>query len=421
MPTSPPFLSQRARRLVDAPLISSYIYEHFARLEQAYDAETRRDGYVGLCVAENRLMWAELSARLAAVSSPPHRVLGYDAMIGAWAVRERIAELLSDRICRRPIRPEHVALLAGAGSVLELLFYAIGDPGDGVLIPTPSYAGFWNDLGARNGLKIITVPTHSANGFELTEASLDRALAEASCPVRALLYTNPDNPLGRVQSRAQVERVLAWAERNGLHVVFDEIYALSTFGSQPFTSVASLRPMLGDRAHVVWAFSKDFGASGLRSGVLVTENELVMQTVDALSYFSACSGHTQHLLAEIVSDRPWLDDYLATHVARLRQTYAEVTAVLERFRVPFLPANSGIFVVCDLRGYLDSPTAEAESALWQRLLDDANVNLTPGSACRIDEPGFFRLCWATSPRAATMAGVERLGRTLATIKASGSA
>ena len=50
----------------------------------------------------------------------------------------------------------------------------------------------------------------------------------------------------------------SWAESAGVHLVFDEIYALSVFGEAPFQSVASLRPELGPRVHIVWAFSKDF-------------------------------------------------------------------------------------------------------------------------------------------------------------------
>ena len=73
-------------------------------------------------------------------------------------------------------------------------------------------------------------------------------------------------------------------------MVFDEVYALSVFGERAFTSGASLRQSMGERVHVVWAFSKDFGASGLRCGVLVSENEAVLAAVDSLAYWACCSG-----------------------------------------------------------------------------------------------------------------------------------
>ena len=162
----------------------------------------------------------------------------------------------------RRFAPEQIAVLAGAGTVLENLFYALADPGDAILVPTPSYAGFWVDLETRADLNIVPVPCSSSDGFRLTTERLDAALAGAERPVKALLFTNPDNPLGRIASAEDIGRIVDWAEARNIHVVFDEIYALSVFGETPFTSVAALRPSLGDHVHIVWAFSKDFGASG---------------------------------------------------------------------------------------------------------------------------------------------------------------
>src|SRR5690606_9617068 len=127
-------------------------------------------------------------------------------------------------------------VVAGAGAVLELLFFAICDPGDGVLVPTPSYAGFWADLETRDELTIVPVHRQSADEFRLTTEALDRALAEAGRPVKALLLTTPDNPLGRVYSAAELNEILAWAERAEIHVVVDEVYALSVFGRRAFVS-----------------------------------------------------------------------------------------------------------------------------------------------------------------------------------------
>jgi aspartate/methionine/tyrosine aminotransferase len=281
-----------------------------------------------------------------------------------------------------------------------------------VLVPTPSYAGFWADLETRDALTIVPVERRSTDGFRLDPDALDRAVARAGRPVKALLFTSPDNPLGRVYEPREIEEVLAWGEQAGIHVVLDEIYALSVFGSRPFVSGASLRPSLGARTHVVWAFSKDFGASGLRCGVLVSENEAVLRAVDGLAYWAACSGHTQHLLKEIVSDTPWVDGYVAETRHRLRASYERVTSALTEHGIPFVPAGGGIFVLVDARGFLHDASREAEHRLWRRMLDEADVNLTPGSACRIAEHGFFRLCYAAEPIERVVAGIERVSRVL---------
>jgi aspartate/methionine/tyrosine aminotransferase len=406
-------LSRRARALVESPPLARYILEHFARAGEPWDGAARPDGYIALCIAENKLLADDLVAVLARYADRvPGAALGYDMMIGSLPFRERLAAYMSRAFLGREVGAEQVAVLAGAGSVLELLFYALADEGEGVLVPTPSYAGFWPDLETRDALRIVPVHCPSVGGFPLTTAALDAAMDAAGVPVRALLFTTPNNPLGRVYTRAELLEILAWGERRAIHVVFDEIYALSVFGERPFVSAASLRPSLGERVHIVWAFSKDFGASGLRCGVLVSENAQVVQAVDQLAYWCACSGHTQHLLAELVADTPVVDAWVDRMRAALRDACARVTRGLDALRIPYVPAEAGFFLVCDLRRFLAAPTWEAEHALWLRLLDEANVNITPGEACRIAEPGFFRLCYAAVPGEALDVALRRVGAVL---------
>ncbi len=406
-------LSKRGMRLAANAPLPEYVQENFARVDSSYDPVTHPEGFIPLSVAENRLVKELLIERLAAVRDVPPKVLAYDSMIGSLEFRERLARFLGRRVLERSIGPEQVAVLAGAGSVLEILFHCLADPGDGVLVPTPSYAGFWADLETRDELKIVPVPTESAEGFRLTPAHLDRALETADRPVKVLLFTSPNNPLGTVYSPAEVEQVLGWARDARIHVVLDEIYALSVHGESEFTSGARLTEELGDSVHVVWAFSKDFGASGLRCGVLVSENQELLKAVDGLAYWACCSGHTQRLLGAMIADDAWVDDYLARSRAALGESYRATTAALDREGIPYLPAAAGFFLMCDFRGFLEEPTWEAEDALWRRLLEEANVNLTPGKACRCPEPGWLRLCFASRPAETVVAGIRRVGALLA--------
>ncbi len=412
-PGGGPGLSTRGQGLLAGAPMPPYLYAHFERVEDAYDAATNPDGYIGLSVAENKLVWDLVGPRL---TEPrvhlPHQAICYDEMIGSEVFRARLGEFMGSKFLGRTFEPANIAVLAGAGSVLEILFYVLADPGEAVLVPTPSYSGFWADLETRNELHIIPVHTSSASGFRLDTELLDRTLAEADRPVRALLYTNPSNPTGAVASAEEIEQVISWAETNDLHLVLDEVYALSIHGRTQFVSGATLRPSLGDNIHVVWAFSKDFGSSGLRCGVLVTENEFVMQAVDALAYWAVVSGDTQHVLGEMIADERWVNTYLAEMQEGLRRACASVTAALDDAGIDYMPPEGGYFLLCDLREHLDEPTWEAEERLWRRLLEEANVNITPGAACRNSEPGFMRICFAAASTEAAVEAVRRLGKVL---------
>jgi aspartate/methionine/tyrosine aminotransferase len=406
-----PRLSQRGQALADDPVIPEYLREHFAGSSAPHEATIRPDGYIPLCIAENKLEAGRLARALATYEVGPE-AFGYDSMIGSQAFREALADFMASRFLVRRFDAGQIAVLAGAGSVLELMFHALCDAGEGVLVPTPSYAGFWLDLETRDALEIVPVHAASDDGFRMTIEKLEHSLATARCKVRALLFTSPNNPMGWVYSREEIEGIVNWARSKGLHLVMDEIYALSVFGEAKFTSVASLAPRLGEDVHIVWAFSKDFGASGLRCGVLVSENQALIRAVDGLSYWAAVSGHTQSLLAQFIADEAAVNEFLEASRRSLAGAYRQVERGLEDLGIPFYAAQAAFFVLCDLRTWLSQPTWEAEHALWRRIVDEVGVNLTPGSACRVAEPGFFRLCFAGVDGETLDEAFRRLARVL---------
>ena len=109
-----------------------------------------------MCIAENKLDNESLVAQLAQYEVPA-RVLGNDAMTGNLEFRERLAAFMGRRFLGQNFTADQPVVLAGAGRVLEMLCYVICDPGDGVLVPTPNYAGFWPDLETRDALNIVPV------------------------------------------------------------------------------------------------------------------------------------------------------------------------------------------------------------------------------------------------------------------------
>lgn len=404
-------LSKRATKLAADSRLEEYITAHFDRVDDLWHPDANPDGYIPMAIAENKLVWDLLEPRFARCRDLEHPSIGYDEMRGSLEFRRSLARFLGRTLFGDAVTPETLAIVNGAGSALELTFWALCDPGDGVLVPTPSYQGFWMDLETRDDVTVVPVHTQSADGFELTPALLDAAIANAGRPVKALLYTNPNNPIGRVDPPEKVDELLSWAERRGVHLVVDEIFALSNFGGDEFVSAARLRPDLGDWLHLIWAFSKDFAASGLRSGVIYTHNEMLHRTIDELAYWQSTSGDTQSLLRQVIADDRWVDGFLDENRRRLADAYGAVTAVFDRHGIRHVPGGAGFFFLLDVREFLTEATWEAEDALWRRLLE-ANVNVTPGSACRNAEPGFLRVVFTSMPVEASIAGAERIATLL---------
>ncbi len=387
-----------------------YIETHFERSDDAWHPETNPDGYIALCIAENKLMFDVLGPKMARCRRLDPESMGYDSMIGSSDFRSAVAAFLSRTFIGGDVDAEHLAVLNGVGSVLELLFYVLCDPGDGVLVPTPSYTGFWPDLETRDQVRIVPVDTTSDEGFRFSVAQLDEAVARADRPVKAMLFTNPNNPLGQIHDDDEVRTIISWARSRCIHLVLDEIYALSTFGDRRFRSGASLVEELGDLLHVVWGFSKDFSMSGFRSAVLYSENADVLKAIDGLAYWASTSRDTQSMLRQLLSDEAWIDEFLAENRRRLRASYDAVTTTLDAYGVVHLPAEAGLFFLVDVRPMMRDLSWESEDEVWRTLVDDHGVNLTPGIECHNAEPGFLRLVFSAVSIDAAVEGAHRIGR-----------
>lgn len=368
--------------------------------------------------------------RIHQVTSFPTWVMNYGGFKGSLQLQTAFAGLLNRTFVKEPIlKPENFCLLSGCTGIFDNLFYCLADEGESVLIPAPYYPAFDNDLEAKD--KLLPTP------FFLNESDianqLDTLAVEKQSegkPVRALLLTNPNNPMGTIYSEETVVEMLRWCLKNKVHYVSDEIYALSVYkkhaeanDGSSFTSALKLAQHLVSKGefsqeqvdlyvHLVYGMSKDWCASGLRVGLLYTRNQPLHQALMSLAGFSGISNHTQHILSEILSDEEWTADFISQNTKLLEASYDAVTENLNQANIPFTPAAAGMFVWIDLSAYLPENTWEGEAKLWERVCDECKVILTPGSACHAAAPGFFRLCFAWVPKEALIQAVSRIEKEL---------
>lgn len=341
------------------------------------------------------------------------------------------------------VDPDDLCISAGCGAILDNLFLTITSPGDGVLIPAPYYPAFDNDLRVRNGTRALPVNGDSADALP-TPSQLESAIAKAAtegCEVKALLLTNPSNPLGIVYSRAELTAAMTWALDKGLHVVVDEVYASSVFAtaaaqssssssSSSFVSSLALEASLPaaskckceTRLHLVYGLSKDFCASGYRVGVLRTRNKAIIRAMDNVAYFCTVPGPMQYAVAEMLEDKDWVDGYLELNAKNLAESHATLSGALADAGVPVVAATAGMFVWIDLGKWLKERTFEEESRLWTACFENPKCKLvmTPGRDCKHDVPGCFRMCFAAVKREALPVAAKRLAAMLSEFKSSSS-
>ena len=427
------FSSKYSKRGVDAvSLLPTYLAD--ARAVERYDATTCPQGALQLSVAENQMLEDLLVPALTEFSTAQHPfaadLIYYQPTQGRPALREAFARYLERLLQISPLHPKHLVVGAGCNAVLENLCMTLADPGQAVLIPTPYYAAFEFDLVARAGLTIVPVHTMENHDYDNSDDSsipveayyprravLEKAYEKAQetgNEPRILLLSHPNNPLGICYPPDVVKECIEFCRQRQVHLVSDEIYAGSVYQKGVFTSALKLarqdNEKLGDYVHLVYALSKDFGLSGMRVGAVYTENEHIEIPLQKLNDLCQISSQTQVTVERMLTsqrdggDEYWTELFLQENCARIQARCEQLQACLDECGIPYLKADSGLFVWMDFSQYLPpldpahvvngkeelESMEERERVLYLDLMKKYGLLFTPGMSMRNERPGFFR-------------------------------
>ena len=380
-----------------------------------YHPEHNPDGALPMNIAENRLSWPELRAKLEEVAAEhaiPDWVPGYTSTLGAPRFREASAAFLEEHLTGIPIDPASLAHSAGATAVIEMTAFILADRGDVAAIPAPCYPVYRRDLGNFAEVQRHDIVTHHevseiARGPALDVDHLMRAREEVEASgrrLRLLVLTSPDNPTGGVYPEPLLRRIADWCIEHEIHLVVNEIYGLSLIDTGhpdirddypdrvEYTSFARIMAeRKSDFLHLWYAYSKDLGISGLRVGLVHSHNEGFLAAYQSLNLTHAVSNLTQSLLGAVLSDTGFMSGYVERNRERLTSSYTTVVAALRRLKIPYVPSRGSLFVWIDLSEFLDGDTEEAELALWDDLFRTSGVLLTPGVGFGHTKRGLFRV------------------------------
>ncbi len=283
-----------------------------------------------------------------------HGVFGYTRPAPALkaAVRDRLLALY-----RWEIREEEIVFIPGIVTGLNVAIQAFSEPGDEVLLQPPVYFHFFRDP-LHHGRAVCTPPlTRIADSYEIDFDQFERSI---TCQTRIFILCNPHNPVGRVFTRHELEKLAEICLRHRLIICSDEIHCDLIYPGHSHVPIATLSPEVADRTITLMAPSKTYNLAGLECGyALIRSDSLrrawqkasygivpwisIMGQVASLAALREGQEWLDQVLMYLQGNRDYLADYLGANLPRIAMTTMEATYLAwldcSRAGIPGNPAD----------------------------------------------------------------------------------
>ncbi len=304
----------------------------------------------------------------------------YTHSLGDLRLRQAISDY-HKREYGTQVDPGHILVTSGTSPAMLLLFSALVDPGDEIIISDPHYACYANFIRYVQGVA-VTVKVNEEEGFIYTPEAIRKKLTPKT---KAILVNSPSNPTGNVISHERMKEIVAVAEEHGLYIISDEIYHGLTYEGKDHSIFE-----FTDRAFVLNGFSKLFAMTGLRLGYLIAPKDFIRPLQVLQQNFFICANSVIQLAgAAALTDA-------VKETAMMRQTYDErrkfVVKRLKGMGLGITVEPTGAFYVFANVKHIsmDSYTLAFD------ILDKAHIGVTPGIDFGANGEGYLRFSYANS-------------------------
>jgi aspartate aminotransferase len=316
----------------------------------------------------------------------------YTATGGIDELKEAVREKLQ-RDQHLTYEKSQILISCGAKHTLYNLAQALFEAGDEVLIPSPYWVSYPDQVMLNDATPII-VPTSEETGFQLTKENLAPHITTRT---KALILNSPNNPTGAVYERGNLEAIAEVALRHNLLIISDEIYEKLVYEGAQHFSIATLGAAVQACTMVVNGVSKAYAMTGWRIGYAAGPQSLItaMGTVQSQSTSNPNSIAQKAAVAALHTGDVFVKEMVAEFDKRRRFMVERLNKIpgiqcaMPRGAFYAFPHVGGI-----MGRRAPDGTIGAASALATYLLKDATVATVPGEA--FGAPAYLRCSYATS-------------------------
>ena len=320
--------------------------------------------------------------REAAIESLEEGRTYYTANAGMNELRCELSSYLHRRFSLN-YKPEEIFVTVGGSEAIDIAIRSVINPGDEVIIPTPSFVCY-EPIARMAGAKAVILETRAEEEFKITPESL-KALITPRTKLLVLPY--PNNPTGAIMTREELCAIADVLRGTDILVLSDEIYAELTFGA-PHISFASV-PDMWERTVIVSGFSKAYAMTGWRLGYIAAPRELLSEMLKLHQYAIMCAPTASQFAAieALKNGDADIENMKAEYNRRRVFIYEGLKSIgLDVFE------PKGAFYIFPRVGDLGLSSEE----FCERLLYEERCAIVPGTAFGSSGEGYARISYAYS-------------------------
>ncbi|APX72410.1 aminotransferase class I/II-fold pyridoxal phosphate-dependent enzyme [Companilactobacillus allii] len=277
-----------------------------------------------------------------------------------------------------------VIVTIGATEAIYTSLYTIMNPGDKIIVPTPTFSIYMDDIKILGGIP-VEVDT-SSDGFKITPEKLQHVLENEGAGAKAMIINYPGNPTGVVYDRAEIEALAEVLRDKGIFVISDEIYSQLVYGEK-HVSFANVLP---EQTILINGLSKSHAMTGYRIGYIAAPKDFVSEAAKVHSFTVTCPSNPAQYAAQEALENGLDDPIEMRKVYKKRRDY--IVKELNKLGYETVEPNGAFYVFPKIPVEFNLTSDQ----FCRRLASEAKLGVVPGDAFGAAGEGYFRISYATS-------------------------
>ncbi|WP_255452174.1 Aspartate/methionine/tyrosine aminotransferase [Sporosarcina sp. ANT_H38] len=277
----------------------------------------------------------------------------------------------------------------GAKHVLYTLFQVMLNPDDEVIIPSPYWVSYPEQVKLAGGVPVHIEGTATAQ-FKVTAQQIRDAVTTKT---KAVIINSPGNPTGMIYSKEELQKIADVCKEKDIWIISDEIYEKLVYGGEKHVSVAQLSDDAKKRTLLINGVSKSHSMTGWRIGYVAGDADIVKAMTDLASHSTSNPTTTSQYATIEAYNGPQdtVETMRKAFESRLEQVYPQLSAI-PGFKI--IKPQGAFYLLPDVSEAAKNTGFANVDDFAAALLTTANVAVIPGSG--FGSPNTIRLSYATS-------------------------